>query len=203
MCSVRRSNKKWRYVVRMDVCWSTVLKLEHPCIGGSRYIPWAAVQSTTASRTIDISIVVIWRISFKSFTRRRRRASQRSSECYIRRRRRRRRWCCGVAPNQTKDLLWCTCTAQPTRNNRCRWFPIDVRSHVGLVTLIKTFPKNAPRTIIKWRWGVSMDVEWSTVLELEHPWYRGVKLYNIIRGAEHNSESCQRYRNCRDLENFI
>ena len=48
-----------------------------------------------------------------------------------------------------------------------------------------------------------MDVEWSTVVELEHPWYRGVKLYTISSGAEHNSESYQRYRNCRDLENFI
>ena len=48
-----------------------------------------------------------------------------------------------------------------------------------------------------------MDVEWSTGMELEHPWYQGVKLYTISGGAEHNSESQQRYRNCRDLENFI
>ena len=48
-----------------------------------------------------------------------------------------------------------------------------------------------------------MDVEWSTVVELEHPWYQGVKLYTISRGAEHNSESYQRYRDCLDLENFI
>ena len=66
MFSVRRSNKKWRYVVRMDVCWSIVLKLEHPCTGGSRYTPSAEVQSTTASHNNDISI--IWRISFESFT---------------------------------------------------------------------------------------------------------------------------------------
>ena len=33
--------------------------------------------------------------------------------------------------------------------------------------------------------------------------YRGVALYTISRSAEHNSESQQRYRNCRDLENFI
>ena len=46
-----------------------------------------------------------------------------------------------------------------------------------------------------------MDVEWSTVVELEHPWYRGVKLYTISTGAEHNSESYQRYRNY--LENFF
>ena len=74
----------------MDVEWSKLVELEHP---------W---QSTTASHNNDISIVVIWRISFESFTRRRRRASQRSSECYTCRR---RQWCCGVAPNQTKDLL--------------------------------------------------------------------------------------------------
>ena len=48
-----------------------------------------------------------------------------------------------------------------------------------------------------------MDVEWSTVVKLKHPWYQGVKLYTISRGAEHNSESQQRYLNCRDLENFI
>ena len=48
-----------------------------------------------------------------------------------------------------------------------------------------------------------MDVEWSTAVELEHPWYRGVNLYTISRDAEHNSESQQRYLNCRDLENFI
>ena len=48
-----------------------------------------------------------------------------------------------------------------------------------------------------------MDVEWSKVVELEHPWYQGVRLYTISRGAKHNSESQQRYRNCLDLENFI
>ena len=48
-----------------------------------------------------------------------------------------------------------------------------------------------------------MVVEWSTVVEFEHAWYQGVKLYTISRGAEHNSESYQRYLNCRDLENFI
>ena len=47
-----------------------------------------------------------------------------------------------------------------------------------------------------------MDVEWSTVVELEHPWYRGVKLYTISRGAAHNNESQQRYLDCLDLENF-
>ena len=51
--------------------------------------------------------------------------------------------------------------------------------------------------------GVSMDVERSTVVELEHPWYQGVKLYTISRGVAHNSESQQRYLNCRDLENFF
>ena len=46
-----------------------------------------------------------------------------------------------------------------------------------------------------------MDMEWSTVVELEHPWYQGVKLYTISRGVAHNSESQQRYR--KYLENFI
>ena len=64
-----------------------------------------------------------------------------------------RRWCCGVAPNQTKDFLWRACTAQPTQNNHFWSTRADFRSHVGLVSLSKTFPKNAPGTIIKWRWG--------------------------------------------------
>ena len=34
----------------------------------SSYTPSAEVQSTTASRTNDISIVVIWRLSFKNLT---------------------------------------------------------------------------------------------------------------------------------------
>ena len=46
-----------------------------------------------------------------------------------------------------------------------------------------------------------MDVEWFKLVELEHAWYRGVKLYTISRGEEHNSESQQRYR--KYLENFI
>ena len=46
-----------------------------------------------------------------------------------------------------------------------------------------------------------MDMEWSKLVELEHPWYQGVKLYTINRGAKHNSESQQRYLNY--LENFI
>ena len=55
---------------------------------GSRYTSAADVQSTTASRTNDISIVLIWRSSFESLTRRRSGASQKALECYIRRRRR-------------------------------------------------------------------------------------------------------------------
>ena len=56
----------------------------------------------------------------------------------------------------------------------------------------KTFPKNAPGTIVKGRWEVSMDMEWSTLVELDHPWYQGVTLYTISRGAEHNLKSYQR-----------
>ncbi len=48
-----------------------------------------------------------------------------------------------------------------------------------------------------------MDVEWSTVVELEHPWYQGVKLYTISRGADHNSKSYQRALDCLDLAKFI
>ena len=55
---------------------------------GSSYTPSADVHSTTASRTNDISIVLIWRSSFESLTRRSSGASQKALECYIRRRRR-------------------------------------------------------------------------------------------------------------------
>ena len=48
-----------------------------------------------------------------------------------------------------------------------------------------------------------MDVERSTVVELEHLWYQGVALYTVSRGAEHNSGSYQRYLNNLDVENFI
>ena len=54
---------------------------------GSSYTPSADVHSTTASRTNDISIVLIWRSSFESFTRRRSGVSQKALECYLRRRR--------------------------------------------------------------------------------------------------------------------
>ena len=53
----------------MDMEWSTGVELEHAWYQGVSYTPSAAVQSTTASRTNDIAIVVIWRISFESFTR--------------------------------------------------------------------------------------------------------------------------------------
>ena len=48
-----------------------------------------------------------------------------------------------------------------------------------------------------------MDMEWSKLVELEHPWYQGVRLYTIISGAQHNSESYQRYLDCLDLAKFI
>ena len=48
-----------------------------------------------------------------------------------------------------------------------------------------------------------MDVEWSKLMELEHPWYQGVKLYAISSGAEHNSKAYQRYLDCLDLAKFI
>ena len=48
-----------------------------------------------------------------------------------------------------------------------------------------------------------MDMEWSKLVESEHPWYRGVKLYTISSSAEHNSESDQRYLNRLDLAKFV
>ena len=38
-----------------------------------------------------------------------------------------------------------------------------------------------------------MDMEWSKLVELEHPRYQGVKLYTITSGAEHNSKSYDDY----------
>ena len=48
-----------------------------------------------------------------------------------------------------------------------------------------------------------MDLQWSKLVELDHPWYPGVKLYTISRGAAHNSESYQRYLDCLDLAKFV
>ena len=48
-----------------------------------------------------------------------------------------------------------------------------------------------------------MDVEWSTAVALEHPWYHGVTLYTISRRAEHNSKSYQRYLDGLDLAKFV
>ena len=48
-----------------------------------------------------------------------------------------------------------------------------------------------------------MDVEWSTVLEWDHPWYQGFMLCSISSGAEHNSKSYQRYLDCLDLAKFV
>ena len=48
-----------------------------------------------------------------------------------------------------------------------------------------------------------MDMERSTVVELDHPWYRGVTLYTISGRAEHNSKSYQRYLDCLDLAKFV
>ena len=107
---------------------------------GSSYTLSAEVQSTTASHNNDIAN--IWRISFKSFTRRRSGASQRSSECYIHRR---RWWCCGVAPNQSKDLLWRTCTAQPTQNNHIQSTRADFRSQRWSRFLIQNISQKCSR----------------------------------------------------------
>ena len=48
-----------------------------------------------------------------------------------------------------------------------------------------------------------MDMEWSKLVELEHPWYQGVRLYTIISGAAHKSKSYQRYLDGLDLAKFI
>jgi hypothetical protein len=44
-----------------------------------------------------------------------------------------------------------------------------------------------------------MDVEWSAVVELEHPWYQGVTLYTITSDAAQNSKSYQRARESYEL----
>ena len=48
-----------------------------------------------------------------------------------------------------------------------------------------------------------MDMERSILVELEHPWYRGVTLYTISRRAEHNTKSYQRYLDGLDLAKFV
>ena len=48
-----------------------------------------------------------------------------------------------------------------------------------------------------------MDMEWSRLVELEHPWYQGVTLYTISRDAAHESESYQRYLDGLDLASSL
>ena len=48
-----------------------------------------------------------------------------------------------------------------------------------------------------------MDMEWSKLVKLDHPWYQGVKLFTTSRGAEHNTKSYQRYLDCLDLAKFV
>ena len=48
-----------------------------------------------------------------------------------------------------------------------------------------------------------MDVEWSKLGKLDHPWYQGVTLYTTNGGAAHNSKSYQRYLDGLDLAKFI
>ena len=130
----------------MVVEWSTVVELEHPWYRGVRLYTILMVQSTTASHNNDISI--IWRISFESFTRGggERHRGHRSVICAgdvddaVEWRQIKLKTSCDVpaALNQRRT------TISDQRSTRA-----DFRSHVGLVTLIKTFPKNAPGTIIK------------------------------------------------------
>ena len=48
-----------------------------------------------------------------------------------------------------------------------------------------------------------MDMEWSKLVELDHPWYQGVTLYTISSGAADNSKSYQRYLDGLDLAKFV
>ena len=73
-----------------------------------------------------------------------------------------------------------SCDVPPPLNHlktTCCWrCTIDLRSHGRLVSWSKTFSKNAPGTIAKWRWEVSMDMEGSKLVKFDHPWYRVVTL---------------------------
>jgi hypothetical protein len=127
--------------------------------------------------------------------------------------RHKRRWSVIYEGDVGNGWEWCqiklhTSCDVPATLNQLKTTVVDGARSIFAPTLVacpdqKHFPKNAPGTIVKGRWGVSMDVERSTVVELDHPWYRGVKLYTISRGAEHNSKSHQRYLNCLDLAKFV
>ena len=130
----------------MDVEWSTVVELEHPWYQVSSYTPSAEVQSTTASRTNDIAIVVIWRISFESFTKgggERHRGHR--SVIYT--------GDVGSAVEWRQIKLRTSCDVPATLNQR-RTTTFDQRAPTFVPTLVscpdqKPFPKNAPGTIIK------------------------------------------------------
>ena len=124
-----------------------------------------------------------------------------------------RRWSVIYEGDVGSAWEWCqiklhTSCDVPAPLNHLKTTVVDGAPSIFAPTLVsspdqKTFPKNAPGTIVKGRWEVSMDMERSTPVELDHPWYQGVTLYTISRRAEHNSKSYQRYLDCLDLAKFV
>ena len=124
-----------------------------------------------------------------------------------------RRWSIIYEGDVGSAWEWCqiklpTFCDVPAPLNQLKTTVVDGARSIFAPTVVSSpdqehFLKNAPETIVKGHWEVSMDVEWSTVLELDHPWYRGVTLYTISRRAEHNSKSYQRYLDGLDLAKFV
>ena len=78
-----------------------------------------------------------------------------------------------VLGSGVKSILHTSCDV-PATLNQLKTTVVDGARSIFAPTLVacpdqKHFSKNAPGTIVKGRWGVSMDVEWSAVVELEHP----------------------------------
>ena len=48
-----------------------------------------------------------------------------------------------------------------------------------------------------------MDMEWSKLVKLDHPWYRGVTLFTTSRGAEHNTKSYLLYLDWLTLARLV
>ena len=127
--------------------------------------------------------------------------------------RHKRRWSVIYEGDVGNGWEWCqiklhTSCDVPATLNQLKTTVVDGARSIFAPTLVvcpdqKHFSKNAPGTIVKGRWGVSMDVEWSAVVEMEHPWYQGATLYTITSDAAQNSKSYQQYLNCLDLAKFI
>jgi len=134
------------------------------------------VQSTTASRTNDNSIVLIWGSSFESLTRRRSGVSQKALECYIT-----KEMSVVLGSGVKSNFIPPVTYLHRSTNSEQLLLMIADRSSLPQLSclLIKNISQKCSRDNRKTTLGdlhgwISMDMEWSKLVELDHPWYHGV-----------------------------